>query len=176
MSEDSDAKELKRCFQSIIDSVQETITKSQSSDVSTSDKSIRNSILNNEHDTFTLNEDDNIQMDELKIKIEDLLNECLGHLSKICQKYVFNFLYQYEYDIESREFQNVFTRSILPSFEHDLQGMLASVDAFPAAWNGDLSIVKDFTTNYPTFKDKPGLWGTTLLYSASKNNNLNVVK
>jgi hypothetical protein len=48
MSSDNDAKELKRCFQSTIDSVHETITKSQPLDVSTSVKSIRNSILNNE--------------------------------------------------------------------------------------------------------------------------------
>ncbi|CAF4384871.1 unnamed protein product, partial [Adineta steineri] len=54
--------------------------------------------------------------------------------------------------------------------------MLSSIDAFPAAWNGDLDIVKKFIKKYPTFKDKPGLWGTTLLYSSSRNNKMNVVQ
>jgi len=176
MSGDSDAKELKRCIQNIIDSVNESISKIESSEATNSDKSIRNSILNNDNDTFTLNEEDNELMDELKTKIENFLDECFGHLSKICQKYLFNFLCQYEYDSELKQFQNVFSRSILPSFQLDLQGVLASVDAFPAAWDGNLSIVKDFISNYPSFKDKPGLWGTTLLYSASRNNKINVVK
>ncbi|CAF5180313.1 unnamed protein product, partial [Rotaria magnacalcarata] len=41
---------------------------------------------------------------------------------------------------------------------------------------GKLTPVKDFIKDYPTFKDKPGLHGTTLLYSAAKNNHLRIVK
>ena len=37
-------------------------------------------------------------------------------------------------------------------------------------------IVKRFIKQYPTFKDKPGLWETTLLYSAARNNHLDIVK
>lgn len=177
MSEDNDGKELKRYFQEIINAVDDTISKIDSSDKTlNNDKSIRNSILNSENDTFTLNEKDNELMDELKTNIENYLTECLRHLSKICQKYLLNFLYQYEYDFDTEQFKNIFSRSSLPSFQLDLKAILASVDAFPAAWNGNLTIVKDFVINYPSFKDKPGLWGTTLLYSASRNNKLNVVK
>jgi hypothetical protein len=176
MSEDNDAKQLKRCFENIIESVNEIITKIEPSDKSISDSSSENIVLNNDLNTFTLNEQENELMDELKTKIENLLDECLGRLSRICKRYLFNFLYQYEYDTETNQFKNAFTRSILPSFQRDLQGILASVDAFPAAWNGNLPIVKNFIINYPNLKDKPGLWGTTLLYSAAKNNNMNIAK
>ncbi|CAF3836482.1 unnamed protein product, partial [Rotaria sp. Silwood1] len=60
-------------------------------------------------------------------------------------------------------------------FQCGLQGALASIDAFVAAWEGNLQSVKDFIEKYPTFKDKPGLHGTTLLYSAAKNNRMSLV-
>jgi hypothetical protein len=87
-----------------------------------------------------------------------------------------NFLHQYEYGSQEKKFKKSFNRSTLSPFKRDLQGILASVYAFPAAWNGDLKLVEEFITNYPAFKDKPGLWGTTLLYSAAKNNNMRIVK
>jgi hypothetical protein len=94
----------------------------------------------------------------------------------MCEKYLLNFLHQYEYGSQEKKFKKSFNRSTLSPFKRDLQGILASVYAFPAAWNGDLKLVEEFITNYPAFKDKPGLWGTTLLYSAAKNNNMRIVK
>ena len=47
--------------------------------------------------------------------------------------------------------------------------------AFQAAWDGDQSAVEAFIKKYPTIKDKSGVWGTTLLYSAARNNRLQLV-
>jgi len=99
---------------------------SDDNDGSTDDKATRNSILNNDLNTFTLNEQENELMDDLKIRIENLLSEYIGRLSKRCRKYLFNFLHQYEYDSETRQFNNVFIQSILLLFEHDLQEILSS--------------------------------------------------
>jgi len=85
-------------------------------------------------------------------------------------------LYQYQYNEKERKFENSLNLSILLSFYRDLQSILASIDSFQAAWNGDLSLVKEFIKNYPVLKDKPGLWGTTLIYSAAKNNHKTIVK
>ncbi|CAF4184106.1 unnamed protein product, partial [Rotaria magnacalcarata] len=64
----------------------------------------------------------------------------------------------------------------LHPFVLEIKGLLASSEAFPAAFNGNLEIVKKFIKEYPTFKDKPGLWETTLLFSAARNNHLEIVK
>ncbi|CAF3883818.1 unnamed protein product [Rotaria sordida] len=62
--------------------------------------------------------------------------------------------------------------SILYGFLNDLEAIRDSIDGFRAAWNGNLSVVKEFLNKYPRFKDKSGPWGTTLLYSAARNNHM----
>ncbi|CAF2259391.1 unnamed protein product [Rotaria magnacalcarata] len=54
--------------------------------------------------------------------------------------------------------------------------MLASLKAFQGAFNGIEGDVKDFLKRFPTMKDRPGLWGTTLLYSAARNNHAKLVR
>jgi hypothetical protein len=68
------------------------------------------------------------------------------------------------------------TTEMLHPFLHDLQGTLLSPDAFHAAWDENQSIVEDFMENYPKFKDRSGLYGTTILYSAAGNNYFNLFK
>lgn len=176
MTGESDVRALKKCFNNMIESINETINRIESSDTLNSSRTVINSILNKENDTFTLNEKDNELMDEFKMNIENLLENSFGYLSQTSKNYLINFLSQYEYNYDTKQFLNPFNRSILPSFLFDLQGILSSIDAFQAAWDGNLIIVKDFINNYPGFKDKPGIYGTTLLYSASRNNKINIVK
>ena len=78
--------------------------------------------------------------------------------------------------MKNKQFKNPFNLKYSSFILYVIFKSLASIDAFQAAWNGNLSIVKEFIKNYPTFKDKPGLWGTTLLYSAARNNHMNIVK
>lgn len=54
--------------------------------------------------------------------------------------------------------------------------VLASSVAFSAAMTGQLSAVKKFLDEYPTFKNRSSLWGTTLLYTAALNNQFEIVK
>ncbi len=108
-------------------------------------------------------------MDELKIKIENLLNNHLPFLSKDFRNYLLNFLYQYDYDDERRQFKNCLSIGILHPLSRALQSLLTSIDALQAAWNGELTTVQQFINIYPFLKDKPGHWGITFLYSAAKN-------
>ncbi|CAF1457971.1 unnamed protein product, partial [Didymodactylos carnosus] len=81
----------------------------------------------------------------------------------------------YHYD-KNRKFSCPLTLNELYPFSHEVKGILASVDAYPAAFNGKLDVVKKFINDHPALKDKPGLWGTTLLYSSARNNHMEIVK
>ncbi|CAF1282371.1 unnamed protein product [Rotaria sordida] len=175
-SDDNNMKQLKRCLQDVIEAVNETITNIHLFDMDRSGTLNSNTALKNDLHTLISNKQENDLVNELQTKVECLLDDCLIHLSQTCKKYLFSFLYEYEYDSEARQFKNGFTRSILPLFEGTLRSILASFDVFPAAENGYLTVVKEFITNYSHFKDRPGLWGSTLLYTAAKNNKMNVVK
>ncbi|CAF1050566.1 unnamed protein product [Rotaria sp. Silwood1] len=120
--------------------------------------------------SFTLDTSEDTAMDLLKMQLEDILRTHAAHLSEICRKYLLKFLQQYDYDENTRKFTNSFNMDSLDPFEHDLEAALASIDAFVAAYMGNKDAVLKFIEKYPTLKDKPGLHGTTLLYSAAKNN------
>jgi len=48
--------------------------------------------------------------------------------------------------------------------------------AYPAALYGDLTTVKKFIKYYSNYKDKSGFWGTTLLWSAARQNHFDIVE
>ncbi|CAF1353727.1 unnamed protein product, partial [Rotaria sordida] len=126
--------------------------------------------------SFTLDAQEEALMEEMKIELEDVLRQNVPRLSTLCRTYLLDFLYQHSYDYDSREFTNPFNGGILKAFVNDTQQMLASLKAFQAAFNGSEGDVKDFLKRFPTMKDRPGLWGTTLLYSAARNNHTNLVR
>ncbi|CAF4930522.1 unnamed protein product, partial [Rotaria magnacalcarata] len=169
----SDVKHLKRCFQDMISITHQTIEqlRPKKSD-SESDTLYANTVLNTGVFTFTLNKDDDEEMSLLRTNLESAINKHRPYLSKICQRYLLEFLCQYHYNDQGKKFTDSFTMESLYPFECAVEGALTSIDAFVAAWQGKLTPVKDFIKDYPTFKDKPGLHGTTLLYSAAKNNHL----
>ncbi|CAM4754601.1 unnamed protein product [Rotaria magnacalcarata] len=173
----SDVKHLKRCFQDMISITHQTIEqlRPKKSD-SESDTLYANTVLNTGVFTFTLNKDDDEEMSLLRTNLESAINKHRPYLSKICQRYLLEFLCQYHYNDQGKKFTDSFTMESLYPFECAVEGALTSIDAFVAAWQGKLTPVKDFIKDYPTFKDKPGLHGTTLLYSAAKNNHLRIVK
>ncbi|CAF3256760.1 unnamed protein product [Rotaria sp. Silwood2] len=51
-----------------------------------------------------------------------------------------------------------------------------SVTAFADAFHGRLSPIKNFLEEYPEWKDKSGLWQTTLLYSAARHGRLDIIQ
>ena len=181
MSTTNDEKHLRDCLKKIIELVEEFSQKLKSlneqTQTNTSDDTLLQiSQLNNDVYTFTLSDEENQLLDMLTSDIQTTLNQSIPHLSKICQNYLLDFFHTYHYDRETNEFTSSLTMSDLHSFQRELKGLLASVEAFPAAYNGQLDVVKRFIKQYPTFKDKPGLWETTLLYSAARNNHLDIIK
>jgi hypothetical protein len=175
MSATNDEKQLKSCLTKIIDLVKECLQKLKST-TEQDDNLLHNSQLNNNVYTFTLNNKENELLDNLTSDIQSILNQHLPHLSKTSLNYLLDFLHLYHYDREQRKFTSSLVMGVLHSFHRELEGLFASVEAYPAAYNGQIDIVKRFLRQYPIYKDKPGLWGTTLLYSAAKNNHLDTVK
>ncbi|CAF1208037.1 unnamed protein product [Rotaria magnacalcarata] len=181
----NDEKQLKLSLTKIIDIAQECIQKFNSYDEQTriqaqtsiaDDNLLENSQLNNNIYTFTLNDEENELVQALTSNIEAILNEDFEKLSQLCLNYLLDFLHTYHYDRERRQFLSPLNVGALHPFVLEIKGLLASSEAFPAAFNGNLEIVKKFIKEYPTFKDKPGLWETTLLFSAARNNHLEIVK
>lgn len=151
-AESNDEKKFKQSIQLIIDAVSDAI----------------NNLLG-QTDSQKL-------LDDLRKKIKTILEKSLSSLSSQCRNYLLNVLYQYHYDENNKTLSNLFTEDILDSFLHDLRGKLKSLDAFQGAWNGDQAIVEEFIENYPELKDKSGVYETTLLYSAARNDHFELVK
>lgn len=180
MSTTSDEQQLKPCLTKIIGLVEQCIEKFRPTEEQTlsqsNDNLLENSQLNNNIYTFTLDDEENELLRTLTSQIETILNEHCQHLSHICLNYLFDFLHTYQYDRKQQRFLSSFNIGDLHGFLLELQGLLASVEAFPASFNGDLQIVQKFIKKYPTYKDKPGLWETTLLFSAARNKHFDIVK
>jgi hypothetical protein len=177
MGDKNDERYLRRCFEELITVVRDAIDQLRPKESqSETDVFHTNSVLSTGVYTFTLNKFEEEQLETLRENIQHHIDQYRTRLSSICKKYLFEFLNQFHYDEDEKKFSNSFTMDSLHPFECSLRGALASIDAFVAAWEGNLAPVKDFIQNYPTFKDKPGLHGTTLLYSAARNNHMKLVQ
>jgi hypothetical protein len=109
---------------------------------------------------------------DFDVKIKKLLDDNVSSLSSQYRNYLLNILYEYNYNDQDK----TFIIDDLDRFLYNLKGRLSLLDASQGAWDGDQSIVENFIENYPTLKDKSGLYGTTLLYSAARNNHFSLVK
>jgi len=180
MSDTEAENKLKRCLEASIKVVHETINRLKSKGKVEQDASpdapFTNTALDVNIHSFTLDTGEESLMSEFKINLEGVLNDHLPTLSKYCRKYLLDFLYQINYDYVKREFTSLFNIGIIDSLAHDLESILDSINAFQAAFNGNTQAVQDFVKKYPTVKDKSGLWGTTLLYSAARNNHLPLIR
>ncbi|CAF4020262.1 unnamed protein product, partial [Adineta steineri] len=154
---------LQRCFEAIIEIVQKVINKIKAQEQNgSSDTPLTNSALDVNIHSFTLDIKEETLMEELKTDLEYILIDSLPTLSKYCRRYLLDFLYQFNYKYEEKQFTTSFN--------------IDSIKAFQASWDGQLEQVKKFIEKYPAVKDKSGLWGTTLLYSAARNNHMKVVQ
>ena len=151
-SGDADEKRLKKCFQSIIDTVSKAIEQAQNGNDS-------QQIINN-----------------LRQQIKSILDKSLSTLSTKCRNYLLNIFYEYDFDERANTLPDSFTVDVLESFGDMLEGRLKAIDVFHAAWNGDQSVVEEYVDKYGYLIDKSGLYETTLLYSAARNNHTDLVR
>ncbi|CAF3639341.1 unnamed protein product [Rotaria sp. Silwood1] len=163
MDDEQDKKNLKKCFKDMIEAIHETIEQ-----LRPTEQQLQASTI--DIHSFTLDKSEDTAIDLLKVKLMEMLNNYVRRLSGICRNYLFKFLQQYDYDENMRNFTSSFNMDTLDPFARDLEAALASIDAFAAAYKGSKDPVLEFLNKYPTLKDKPGLYGTTLLYSAARNN------
>ncbi|CAF5030086.1 unnamed protein product, partial [Rotaria sp. Silwood1] len=145
----NDEKQLKSCLTKIIGTVETclqkltSIRKQQPTDVK-ADYLLQNSQLNNNIYTFVLSNEENELLSTLTSAIQGILNLCLPDLSQMGSNYLCDFFHTYHYDSKRRKFTSSLSMGVLHSFHRELQGLLASLEAFPAAFNGQLDVVKKF--------------------------------
>jgi hypothetical protein len=175
MARSNDDKYVKSCLDAAITAVQETLDKLRSQPVKQQGFKLNSGTDTNLH-TFTLDKDEEKLVGRLQRTLESIFEKYLPSLPQNQRKYLLDILHEYTYDYKKQTFKNSLNFGVLPTFLKDLECTLASLDAFQAAWNGDIPAVKKFIQKYPWFKNKPGLFGTTLLYSAARNNNVDLVE
>jgi hypothetical protein len=176
-SDKTDETNLKRCFEKLIARVHNIIEQLKvPSSKSQANEFHVNSGLGMNVYAFTMDKSEEEQLEMLNEHMKECINDYQTRLSERCKNYLFEFLNQYHYDGKKQMFSSSFTMDSLRPFACSLRGALASIDAFTAAWDGNLQLVKDFIRNYPMFKNKPGLHGTTLLFSAARNNHMAIVE
>lgn len=150
-AESNGEKNLNVCLQSIISAVSDAINQSDGQDESSQ------------------------LLSDLRKSIKTIVDKSFSSLTSQCRNYLLNVLCEYHFSEKDKTLSDSFTSDMLDSFLQDLQGRLQSLDVFHAAWNGDQSVVKEFIENYPQLMDTSGLYETTLLYSAARNNHLDLV-
>jgi len=159
MSSINDENEFKKCLEEIIEIIEKT--------------TIEESSYTNETNVFNSNK---IILDDLTNIINEKLKVSLDFLSPKSRQYFLDLFQDYNYSYEKGSFNETIKGYIIKQLLNDLSAIKDSFDAFQAAFNGNLPIVKHFIEKYPKYKDKSGIWGTTLLYSASRNNHIHIVK
>ncbi|CAF1163491.1 unnamed protein product [Rotaria sordida] len=172
----ADNKILKQSLQTAIEVVRNLLECLQQREMSTTDTLMENAAVNNNINTFSINAADDERMKTLTNTLQRIFYDCLSTIPENYRQYIFNLLFEYHYDCQELIFKENLTMNSLHAFLNDLEAMRDSIDAFEAAWNGETLVVREFISKYPQFKDKPGLWGTTLLYSAARNNHIELIE
>ncbi|CAF1208361.1 unnamed protein product [Rotaria sordida] len=159
MSLENDENRLKKCLEEIIEIIEKT--------------NVEQSSYTNSRDKVDSNKQ---MMENLTIRINNKLKSLLDLLSLRYREYFLDFFSNYNYNYSKGIFNETIKTYILKNLSHDLYAIIDSFDAFQASFDGNLLLVKNFVEKHPKYKDKSGIWDTTLLYSSSRNNHLNIVK
>ena len=186
--EAKDETRLNECLNAIIAKIDDVIQQLQRKRVHSSQPSLDNGsnatadpllesfVQNNDAYAFSVDEDERDMLALLTNHIQHILQEHWSKFSVYCSNYIGESLHPYEFDAEKRSFTEILSPNLLYPLKHTLKSLLVAAHAYPAALRGKQEIVEAFLRKYPEYKNKPGFWGTTLLYSAAKGNWLNLVR
>lgn len=128
--------------------------------------------------TFTLDNDEESSIEELQSVIEQHIKENLltqTDTNKREIKYLLDFLEKHGFDRDKQKFTQDFNPGFINGFVNDLNKTRDSIDAFRSAWSGEKEKVQKYVSNYPHAKNDYGPWGTTLLFTAARNNCMKLV-
>lgn len=167
---------LKKALQTGIEVIQHTLLDLKQQKTSARDTLEGDTTLDTNIKTFSIDNNEVQLLETLTNKVQTIFNGCLPTLPRNHERYLLNLLFEFHYDCKELKFKESLTMSTLDTFLSYLKATRDSIDAFKATCNGNIDVVKDFAIKYPRFKDKPGIWGTTLLYSAARNNYKNIVE
>ncbi|CAF1632823.1 unnamed protein product, partial [Adineta ricciae] len=129
-----------------------------------------------EFDLFSPSEKVNVLFTEAAQDVQKLVSQLRHEFNydQVTYNYFLDFLYEFHF-VDDR-FVEPFSVDILSIFEQKLPVFIQSIEAFNGAEKGDITMVKTFLTEDPFSKDRPLLHGYTLLYVATANNHLDVIK
>ena len=114
MSNIEEERKFKQCLDTMIELVRQTVNRLRHQDQSSHTIPKINTALNINIYTFTLDTVEEALMDELTTNLESIINEKLSTLSDQCQRYLLDFLSQYDYKSKARKFKDSFNIGILP--------------------------------------------------------------
>jgi hypothetical protein len=123
---------------------------------------------------FAFPTDVDSSMTDLTEKIQTIIVDLSPQVSELSYNYLLDTLYTFHFD--GTLFIQPLTLAILPRFKQSLGAFVASLKAYTAAEEGNVADVKEFLDSYASYKNKPLLNGFTLIYIATANNHLSVVK
>lgn len=169
-------KPLENCLKQLLE-LTDDYKKKMKQDTDTSHDELNiDSRSGNDDNIITLFFEDGETLEAFTENIQSILKDFLPKLSPKSTTYLLDTLTMYTYSEEKQKFQSSFTSDDINKWYMDIEGLLESLKGYPAAFSGDFDGVKSFVEKFPSFKDKPGLWDTTLLYSASRNGHLKIIQ
>ena len=178
MREDS---EQEKCFESMLNDLIEMIRTKlgdyfRSEEPTTTNDAIRREQYSTNSSPLSCSVDDEQFMDDLNTDIRNNLIQCLDRSSKNYQEFMLNLLMNFDFDRSKRKFKENLSLNRINSFINLLELIRDSPKGFLSAWNGHLNEMKVYLNKYPSMKDAPGPWQTILIYSAARQNHLELVK
>jgi hypothetical protein len=163
---------IKAC-QEIIQLIESNLT-AQSELVSSELSSEVVTVDENDLTFFPPSTDVDSSMINLTEKIQSIIANIRPQLSELIYNYLLDTLYPFHF--QDIRFSQSLTLAILPRFKQSLDAFIASLKAYVAAEEGNVTGVKEFFDNYALYKNKPLLNGFTLLYVATSNDRRAMVK
>lgn len=109
-------------------------------------------------------------------KIEDLIKQLHDSPSFVTTEYDYFLDFLYHFNFIHDRFTEAFTMTSLSNFELNLMIFIQSLEAYQGAQNGNIDIVEKFLEKDPSSKNRPLLNGHTLLYVATMNQRLEMIK
>jgi hypothetical protein len=113
---------------------------------------------------------------QLKESLRTIIDRCKPHLSKQGQSYLLQFLSRCGYSSKTSAFDDSLNQGSLDAAIRTFEIAIASLQAFQSAWDGNTDEVLQYVIKYPSEKDRCGVYGTTLLFSAARNGHFDLVK
>lgn len=116
------------------------------------------------------------KLDELTTHLNSKLKSILNNVNEQVRVYFLYLFRDYNYSFDNGIFKETIKKYIVNQLLNDLRAISDSFQAFQHSFQGNVNQVKDFLSKYPKYKNEISFYGTTFLYSSSRNNHFELVQ